>query len=242
MNQAYTPENERDAAIFDLLTDPNNNPWIDSRREGVEWLDEREDAADGIQDIIDVLREALYLDEGESPDGKGMYAFEAERIFDPDGALDSVNLLAPLGPDRWICASSDAKYFYAKRYGLSGTCGAVRVARNLLDEWARALLGSDVVVTDRIALLAGLPAPEASSDSGKLSDSLKDRTVVDAIALYLGTRSSWSGSDALDVIADLIGEVRPHPGDTSRPYLDAFQASRAVDPRTEGFLAHFLEQ
>ena len=242
MTQTYTPENERDAAIFDLLTDPDNNPWIDSRHEGVEWLDEREDDADGIQDVIDVLREALYLDEGESPDGKGMYAFEAERLFDPDGILDSVNLLAPLGTDRWVCACSDAKYFYAGRYDLSGPAGAVKVARNLLDEWVRALPGSDVVVTDRIALLAGLPAPTAPSDGEKPSESLKDKTVVDAIALYLGTRSSWSGSDALDVIADLIGEVRPHPGDTSRPYLDAFHASRAVDPRTEGFLAHFLEQ
>ena len=41
---------------------------------------------------------------------------------------------------------------------------------------------------------------------------LQDRDVLDYMATYLGTLEEWSGADALDVIADLIGRVRPHPG------------------------------
>jgi hypothetical protein len=50
-----------------------------------------------------------------------------------------------------------------------------------------------------------------------------DTYVVDQIATYLGTREDWSGADALEVIADLIGTVRPHPG-SQRGYRAIFEA------------------
>lgn len=68
---------------------------------------------------------------------------------------------------------------------------------------------------------------------------MDDTDVVDAIATYLGTQAEWSGADALEVIADLVGTVRPHPGDvpydeylaeltkvTGRPVLANFDMSR----------------
>lgn len=59
-----------------------------------------------------------------------------------------------------------------------------------------------------------------------MRDVLTDTAIVDAIAAYLGTQESWSGADALDVIADLIGRVRPHPGQVhAEDYADEFAAA-----------------
>ena len=40
-----------------------------------------------------------------------------------------------------------------------------------------------------------------------------DTNIVNAIALLLGTQREWNGGDCLEDIANLIGLVRPHPGD-----------------------------
>lgn len=61
-------------------------------------------------------------------------------------------------------------------------------------------------------------------------DEWTDTRAVDAIATYLGTREAWSAADAVEVIADIIGTVRPHPGHvwdtddlpTGQGYLQAF--------------------
>lgn len=43
-----------------------------------------------------------------------------------------------------------------------------------------------------------------------------DSDIIDDIAALLGTAEDWSpGSDFLEIIADLIGQVRPHPGEGS---------------------------
>ena len=41
---------------------------------------------------------------------------------------------------------------------------------------------------------------------------MNDQIVIDRIATLLGTSEEWSGADMLEFIADLIGDVRPHPG------------------------------
>lgn len=53
-----------------------------------------------------------------------------------------------------------------------------------------------------------------------------DQDVVDSIATMLGTNPRWSGADDLEAIANLIGKVRPHPGD-NRPadYRAKFHAA-----------------
>ena len=51
----------------------------------------------------------------------------------------------------------------------------------------------------------------ASNDMGA---SPTDQGVIDAIATMLGTSESWSGADMLETIAELVGAVRPHPGNT----------------------------
>lgn len=66
---------------------------------------------------------------------------------------------------------------------------------------------------------------------------LTDTDVVDAIALGLGTKSQWSGADELEWIAEVVGRVRPHPGNSDpRPYRAAFAAQRGGDPLRDLFL------
>ena len=50
-----------------------------------------------------------------------------------------------------------------------------------------------------------------------------DKAVVDAIALCLGTAEEWQPHH-LDVVAELVGYVRPHPGDI--PHDEYEQALR----------------
>lgn len=54
-----------------------------------------------------------------------------------------------------------------------------------------------------------------------------DEHVVDAIATLLGTSPEWDGAaDYLEDIANLIGLVRPHPGDrTPSEYRREFKAA-----------------
>ena len=62
-----------------------------------------------------------------------------------------------------------------------------------------------------------------------------DTDVVDAIATYLGTSQEWSGAECLEVIAELIATVRPHPGDIDdEDYPDAFAAATGRSIR-EGY-------
>lgn len=57
-----------------------------------------------------------------------------------------------------------------------------------------------------------------------------DEQVVDRIAALLGTRESWSGADMLERIANLIGYVRPHPGDPNvLDYRAEFYAATGRD-------------
>lgn len=39
-----------------------------------------------------------------------------------------------------------------------------------------------------------------------------DEHILDCIAAYLGREDEWSGADACEYIANVIGLVRPHPG------------------------------
>ena len=51
-----------------------------------------------------------------------------------------------------------------------------------------------------------------------------DSDVVDDIAALLGTAETWRGADFLEIIADLIGQVRPHPGEgTPEQYTKRFE-------------------
>lgn len=60
----------------------------------------------------------------------------------------------------------------------------------------------------------------------------QDQDALDAIATMLGTRAEWSsGADMLEDIANVIGTVRPHPGDSDTTYRREFweATGRAVD-------------
>jgi hypothetical protein len=59
-------------------------------------------------------------------------------------------------------------------------------------------------------------------------DHNSDQFVVDALAAYLGTQEEWNGADCLEVIADLIGTVRPHPGGES-DYRPIFRKATGRD-------------
>ena len=41
-----------------------------------------------------------------------------------------------------------------------------------------------------------------------------DMWAIDKIATLLGTADDWRGADFLEMIADVIGIVRPHPGES----------------------------
>lgn len=51
-----------------------------------------------------------------------------------------------------------------------------------------------------------------------------DQDAVDAIATLLGTTAEWP-VDMPEWIADIIGQVRPHPGDASQTYAADFRAA-----------------
>jgi hypothetical protein len=55
---------------------------------------------------------------------------------------------------------------------------------------------------------------------------MTDQRAIDVIACGLGTKTEWS-SEELEWIADVIGSVRPHPGDTTPPrfYIDFTEAT-----------------
>lgn len=58
------------------------------------------------------------------------------------------------------------------------------------------------------------------------ADATADRRVLDSIATLLGTSPEWrSAADYLESIANLVGQVRPHPGghDTAQEYRDVFE-------------------
>lgn len=50
-----------------------------------------------------------------------------------------------------------------------------------------------------------------------------DSDVIDRIATLLGTADAWPGADFLEYIADLIGQVRPHPGGDPEGYAESFE-------------------
>lgn len=56
---------------------------------------------------------------------------------------------------------------------------------------------------------------------------MNDQIVIDRIATLLGTSEEWSGADMLEFIADLIGDVRPHPGGCAAgaEYQELFRAA-----------------
>ncbi|MFJ1824516.1 hypothetical protein [Streptomyces sp. NPDC088178] len=70
-----------------------------------------------------------------------------------------------------------------------------------------------------------------------------DTDVVDAIALGLGTGSTWPGAATLTWIADTIGKVRSHPGGRDlREYRQEFAEERAFDPREDAFLTKYVSE
>jgi hypothetical protein len=60
----------------------------------------------------------------------------------------------------------------------------------------------------------------------KIKTTTADRQALDAIATLLGTSADWSpGSEFLEDIANIIGSVRPHPGDSADTYRSNFHAA-----------------
>ncbi len=55
-------------------------------------------------------------------------------------------------------------------------------------------------------------APITAQPAAPVAAPPQDRAVLDAIAWTLAVSPDWS-ADELTVIADLIGTVRPHPGE-----------------------------
>ncbi len=60
---------------------------------------------------------------------------------------------------------------------------------------------------------------------------MTDQDAVDAIATILGTPEDWDGAaDFLESIADVIGAVRPHPGQVQNyDYRTAFKTATGRD-------------
>lgn len=57
-------------------------------------------------------------------------------------------------------------------------------------------------------------------------DQNRDTYVLDLIAGLLGASDSWNGADMLSQIADMIGTVRPHPGNVdAEAYAAIFLAT-----------------
>lgn len=54
---------------------------------------------------------------------------------------------------------------------------------------------------------------------------MDDQQAIDIIATILGTSETWSGADFLELIANVIGEVRPHPGGAFETYRADFLAA-----------------
>ena len=60
-----------------------------------------------------------------------------------------------------------------------------------------------------------------------------DQQAVDAIAALLGTSAEWSSAaDFLESIANVIGAVRPHPGDAADTYRADFREATGRDVPT----------
>lgn len=61
--------------------------------------------------------------------------------------------------------------------------------------------------------------------------SMTDEQAIDAIATLLGTAPEWeSPADYLETIANVIGQVRPHPGDKDPlEYAREFRAATNRD-------------
>lgn len=48
---------------------------------------------------------------------------------------------------------------------------------------------------------------------------MTDTLAVDQLAALLGANDDWPGADTLTLVADIIGRVRPHPGNI---FADAY--------------------
>lgn len=57
------------------------------------------------------------------------------------------------------------------------------------------------------------PTIEPTPGTPTINELVADMWAIDKIATLLGTSSEWKGADYLQWIADIIGSVRPHPGD-----------------------------
>lgn len=63
---------------------------------------------------------------------------------------------------------------------------------------------------------------------------MNDQVVIDRIATLLGTSEEWSGADMLESIANLISDVRPHPGNCEAgAYQELFRAATGRECPTE---------
>jgi len=51
-----------------------------------------------------------------------------------------------------------------------------------------------------------------------------DTLAIDKIATLLGTSDDWKGADYLEMIAGIVGSVRPHPGNLDgNAYAEVFR-------------------
>lgn len=88
------------------------------------------------------------------------------------------------------------------------------------DEWAA---DPQLVMGAIINTAAGLRLRRPTVTNTEWPDNPTDQQVLDAIATLLGTSRAWN-ADTLTDIANLIGQVRPHPGDAPN-YADDFHAA-----------------
>lgn len=103
--------------------------------------------------------------------------------------------------------------------------------------WFDALPGTDLGVLWGLACSEGVAYDdevyEALDRRGWFDEPPRktDQSVIDKIAVGLGTRAEWDSGE-LEWIAEAIGTVRPHPGDSTPGYARKFEEAtgRKADP------------
>lgn len=119
--------------------------------------------------------------------------------------------------------------------GLSGGDAPTEAAQII---WDAQDLPADVFTAMGFVFRTELPVAQALSTSDKLTDS----DIIDAIALMLGTNPEWENPSAyLEDIANLIGQVRQHPGGQDpQEYVEQHTIARGYDPLEDRLMVKFV--
>jgi hypothetical protein len=170
--------------------------------------------------------------------------FDAHVHLDADGeptleavraaGLRVVDRLAEALDSRETTTIGVAGYCLYLSGGLSGGDAPTDAAQAI---WDARILPPDV-------LLAMGFVPDhrkALSRTNGSTGPVTDTDVVDTIALMLGTSPEWTGAQDLERIADIIGAVRPHPGNLGPfEYRREFADLRCFDPLDDGLLSEYV--